>query len=421
MYKLLYADQLGRLYVDQDLLALGRSGEEYWEISEDEMLILPPGADLMLLPGRSPVGLNSDGEPEILECMEDGSPVCAVAAVLPAGYTRLLLPGYENSSHNAPVLPLYGYTAVGVDSLGQICVAAILTDPGEKWNPLNYNDDFLSNRIEKKRYEFPGNRIIEQLAVCSMNYHCLTAQNLFYERWEAGLPASPACNARCLGCISLQPSECCPSPQSRINFTPSVSELVELAAAHLSRASEAIVSGGQGCEGEPLMAYAVWSQAIKEIRRITNRGTLNINTNGGFTRGLDKLCDAGLDSIRVSLFSARTASYRAYHCPVDYDLDDVKRSLLLAKSYGVYISLNLLVFPGITDREEEMNALINLINEYNIDMVQLRNLNIDPDMLIPVIGGAASEVLGIGQFIDRLKRDCRHLIIGSFSHPVSGR
>ena len=65
-----------------------------------------------------------------------------------------------------------------------------------------------------------------------------------------GIPVSPVCNAQCLGCISLQPSECCPSPQTRI-------------AEHLSSRnsgtwatspkpwSEAIISFGQGCEGEP--------------------------------------------------------------------------------------------------------------------------------------------------------------------------
>ena len=422
MYKLLYADRQGHLYEDPELLALGRSGDDIWEIADGDMIPLPPGADLMLLPGRAPVGLNpADGQPEILECAQDGSSVYAVAAILPAGYTRLLLPGYEDIPQEAVTLPLFGYTAVGADISGQICAAAKATDISDKWNPLNYNDASLPGRIEKKRREFPDNRIVEQLARCSLDYHCLTAQNLFYERGEAGLPASPACNARCLGCISLQPSECCPSPQSRINFTPSARELAELGVAHLSRAADAIISGGQGCEGEPLMAFAVWKQAIREIRRATPGGTININTNGGFTRGLAELCQAGLDSVRVSLFSARTPSYNAYHCPVDYTLEDVKKSIMLAKSFGVFVSLNLLVFPGFTDREEETAALIEMINKYRIDMVQLRNLNIDPDILISAIGATESEVLGMGEFIEHLERDCPHLAVASFSHPVIGK
>ena len=95
MYKLLYSDQHGHLYEDLELLAVGRSGEEIWEIADGDMIPLPQGADLMHLPGRAPIGWNpSDGQPEILECGEDDAPVYAVAAILPAGYTRLLLPGY---------------------------------------------------------------------------------------------------------------------------------------------------------------------------------------------------------------------------------------------------------------------------------------------------------------------------------------
>ena len=37
----------------------------------------------------------------------------AVSAILPAGYTRTLLPGFQ-SMEDAGQLPLYGYTAVAV-------------------------------------------------------------------------------------------------------------------------------------------------------------------------------------------------------------------------------------------------------------------------------------------------------------------
>ncbi len=419
MFRLLYADPGGRLYEDPELLAVGRSGGEFWELDESEMIPLPPGADLMLLPLRAPVGVNPrDGQPEILECLEDGTPVYAVAAVLPAGYTRLLLPGYENIQKDGQELPLFGYTAVGVDQEGQVWVAARLTDRPDKWNPLSYNDDSLPERISRKKEEFPGNRILEQLAHCSLDYHCLTAQNIFYERWEAGLPVSPVCNARCIGCISLQPSECCPSPQARINFTPTVDELAELGAAHLIKAPDAIISGGQGCEGEALKAHFIWSPAIRKIRQKTNRGTININTNAGYTRGLAELCEAGLDSIRVSLFSAREELYHAYHRPVDYTLADVRNSIRLAKEYGLFVSLNLLAFPGVTDRPEEAAALTELINEYKVDMVQLRNLNIDPDSLLKAVGPPGGEILGMTEFISLLVHDCPHLIVGSYSHPV---
>jgi len=84
----------------------------------------------------------------------------------------------------------------------------------------------------------------------------------------------------------------------------------------------------------------------------------------------------------------------------------------------VFVSLNLLTYPGLTDTSEEVAALLNFIEKYDINMVQIRNLNIDPDYLaqkIPLDGG---EVLGINRFIEILQSEIPGLIIGNFSKPV---
>ena len=44
------------------------------------------------------------------------------------------------------------------------------------------------------------------------------------------------------------------------------------------------------------------AEAIKMVRQQTDRGTININTNAGFSSGLSQLYDAGLDSMRVTIF-----------------------------------------------------------------------------------------------------------------------
>ena len=69
----------------------------------------------------------------------------------------------------------------------------------------------LDRRIESDR----SNRVLAQVALCSREYGCFTAQNVFLERGEAALPVSPKCNARCVGCISEQePDAGLPSPQT---------------------------------------------------------------------------------------------------------------------------------------------------------------------------------------------------------------
>lgn len=404
MYTLLYADKKGNIFDAPGGVAWGRSGTDILALDEGEMIPLPEGADIMYLPGRMAVTRNGM------------SPGLAVAAVLPAGYTRTYLPAFIREE-DAPPLPLYGYTAAALKN-GEIYVAAIKTDKGDKWNPLRYNTGSLKKKVRSILKQFPENRIYRQLAHCALDYHCCTAQNVFYARWEGGIPVSPVCNARCFGCISMQAAECCPAPQSRIQFVPSLQEIGEIMINHLRAAPEAIISFGQGCEGEPSLQADLIAEAIQQVRRNTSEGVININTNAGFTEGIKKICAAGLDSIRVSLISGRENVYNAYYRPINYSLGDVVNSLRIAKEYGVYVSLNLLVFPGLTDREEEIAALQALIAATGVDMIQLRNLNADPDEFMNIIPPAQSKAIGIGAFIKGLKNSFPGLKIGSYSRYI---
>ena len=336
-----------------------------------------------------------------------------MAAILPVGYTRLLLPAYETLP-GAPVLPLFGYTAVAWER-GRIWAAAVRSDENSKWDPAKYNGKDLKRRIDAVRKDLPDNRLVEHLAHCSLTWHCCTAQNLFYRRWEAGIPTSPVCNANCLGCISLQPAECCPSPQSRIQFSPTVREVAEIAVYHLSTAPEAIISFGQGCEGEPALAAQTIAAAIREVRSKTGRGVLNINTNAGYTEGIRQIADAGIDSLRVSLISAREETHQAYYRS-SYSLADVRASIQYAKQKGCHVSVNFLLFPGLNDQPAEIAAWREFLQETGVDMIQLRNLNIDPERLRAAVPFFTEAGLGIPTMVRMLQEALPRLKFGSFSH-----
>ena len=81
-----------------------------------------------------------------------------------------------------------------------------------------------------------------------------------------------------------------------------------------------------------------------------------------------------------SLNSAREAAYEAYYQPRGYRFADVCESLRAAVGAGAHASLNLLCFPGLTDTEPELEALAALVEDTGLQMIQLRNLNIDPDL-----------------------------------------
>jgi pyruvate-formate lyase-activating enzyme len=199
----------------------------------------------------------------------------------------------------------------------------------------------------------------------------------------------------------------------RIRFVPTVDEVLEVALPHLEEAEDAIVSFGQGCEGEPLMQWRLLERSIRELRERTDRGTVNLNTNGSFPDRVAKLCDAGLDSVRVTLNSPHLKFYKRYHRPKGYSFGEVLDSMVQAKKKGIYTSINLLVFPGFTDREEEVEGLIKLIRKTDLDLIQMRNLNIDPDLYLKNMG--RGEGMGISKMIDILKKEFPSLQFGYFN------
>jgi len=335
-----------------------------------------------------------------------------VAAFLPPGYIRTLLPATQ-LKRKAPTLPLWAYSAVGWKD-GKFWTTGLFIDPNPHWNPKYFeNDRLLKRKVETFLKQVPKNRLLRQLSRCALEYHCFAAKNVFFRRWECPLPTSPSCNADCLGCISLQPSECCPASQERIHFVPTVDEVLGVALPHLEKAEDAMVSFGQGCEGEPLIQWGLLEKAIIKLREKTNRGTINLNTNGSFPKRLEILCDAGLDSVRITLNSPHLKFYKRYHQPRGYTFREVVDSLIQAKEKGIYTSINLLVFPGFTDREDEVEGLIDLIRKTNLDLIQMRNLNIDPDLYLRAMG--RGEGLGIRKMVDILEKEFPLLQFGYFN------
>lgn len=420
MPDMLFARTNGELIDFPGARMAGMTGDTILEPSEEELIPLPKGATITALPYRTPVGIDKErGELINLSVnpyKRKKETIWAVGALLPQGFTRTYVPAYT-SVQGQKTLPLLGYTAVGI-SRGQLVVAAVQTDEHFLWHPDNYNTADLEKRIMEKQKKFPRNRLLKQLGICSLKYGCFTAQNIFYGRWEGGIPVSPECNARCVGCISSQPAECCPSPQGRLNFVPRVEEIEEIGVEHLKNGAKAIISFGQGCEGEPSLQGDLIGESIKRIRQQTEQGTINMNTNAGHKLKMKKIIDAGIDSIRVSMISPTEEVYQAYHRPQNYQLGDVVESLIYARERGVYTSLNLLSFPGFNDDEGEIARLIDLLRKTGVKKVQFRNLNIDPDYFLSILPHKEYHPIGIPRMINVLKNELPHLEIGNYSRAV---
>src|SRR6266480_3133301 len=336
---LVYCTPEGEIREEPRLRALAFGNQP---LEASDLILLPDGVTLSMMPDRLAVGEKRSGEHQIIAQTRGW----AAAALLPIGYTRTFLPAYEKVPYTEPLL--------------------------------------------------------------------------FFGRWEMAIAVSPGCNARCIGCISKQEEEDLISPQDRLTFIPTVEEIVEVAIPHLEHAEEAIVSFGQGCEGEPLLQWRRIEQAIQAMRARTDKGVININTNASNPRWLQRLYDAGLDTIRASTISGHSETYTAYYRPLGYTFEDVKESLKRARDAGVYSSINLLSLPGLIDREREVEALLSFVRETGLRLIQLRNLNIDPEVLLPRMPALDSmgKALGMRKMAEILKQELPEIEIGNFTRPV---
>jgi pyruvate-formate lyase-activating enzyme len=411
---LLYSDGKGNIFEDQTLYVTGRSGWDAFAIPSEEWMELPSGGSLYELPGRRGIGIDvNSGE---MRLCDKG---WAVAAFIPPAYTGLYLAAYE-TGHDAPTLPLFCYTAAGWLN-DKFYVPAIRIEKDIRQENSGYNSEQIDSGAALLLKSYPNNRLVQHLMRnCCLTYHCPAARNFALGRWECPVPSSPACNANCIGCISFQPAEeSITSTQDRLGFKPLPEEIVEFTVPHLQSAPYPIVSFGQGCEGEPLLMWETIRTSLIEIRKHTDKGSLNINTNGSNPNAVRELCMAGLNSIRVSMNSARKHIYESYYRPNNYCFEDVVESLKVMRRFGGWASINYFVFPGMTDSVEEYEALKKLIRETDLTMIQWRNFNIDPDWYLGKIGIMdTGEAMGVRQLMELIREEFPGLKFGYFNPPI---
>ncbi len=413
-----FADRQGNITDFSPLTMAGMAGGQFFQPALDDLIPLPEGSELFVLPGRLPVAWDPDSDEPALVAdnpLEPGSPIQAVAAFMAPAHTAVLNAAFQTTDSQAPRLPLFAYTAVGwLD--GRFWVTAFRSDPDKRQDACQFDQALITRKTRKKLKEGADNRLIQHLGKCCLTYGCPAARNYFLGRWEAPLPTSPVCNARCVGCISLQPAGSCSATQDRIRFVPTAREIAAVAVPHLQTAEDAIVSFGQGCEGEPLLQAAVIEEAIGRIRKKTDRGIINLNSNASLPQAVRRLAAAGLNSLRVSMNSAQEPLYHRYYRPTNYSFAEVQESILAMKAANGFVSLNYFIQPGVTDSRAELEALSTLLTRCRPDLIQLRNLNMDPEWYLQTLEFQPVEPpLGMRAWLHEVRQRFPALRLGYFN------
>ncbi len=415
------ANQKGEIFELEGFAAVGMASSVLFPLSVYNTITLPYGSEMMFLPDRKPILFNIDKNR--IETLNEnpyssGEPIFPVAAFNSPGYIVSYISAYEENE-TAGYLPLFSYGAVGWLQ-NEFRSAAICVDRERRQDLRLMKKERVIAGIKQMRRKLPENRLREHLEKCALTYGCPAGKNFFLGRYEAPLPTSRKCNARCLGCISFQTNRQIPVSQKRISFTPDPEEIAEVALAHIDGVKDGIVSFGQGCEGDPLFAADVIEPAIRLIRSKTARGTINMNTNGSLPKIVKKLFHAGLDSIRISMNSVRNNCYTAYFRPRGYRFSDVIKSIDTAKTLNKFVSINYLNCPGFTDTPEEIEALFNFIRQHPIDRIQWRNLNFDPKRYWRIMSRVESHntPIGMDRMLERIKKAFPDLQHGYFNPCV---
>jgi len=385
----------------------------------DELVELPFGSNLFILPDRVPIGYDLMKN-QFIELKEyQGEKVFAVSSFMAPAYLQILRSAYK-TKNKAKRLSLYSYSAAGWKN-GKFYASGVRIEKDTRQDLVNFNLKLIEKKAHEMLKKYSKNRLVAHLIEkCVLCYGCPAARNFVMQRWEAPIPTSPFCNSSCLGCISKQPEASgVRSSQDRIDFVPTPDEIAEFTVPHLEKAERAVVSFGQGCEGEPLLVGDVIEEAIKMIRKKTCKGIINLNTNGSLPDVVERLCKAGLQSIRVSINSFQAEYYNAYYKPKNYLFSDVIETLKTAKKNNAWTSINYLVFPGFTDSKKETELLIKHLKELKINMIQTRNFNIDPEWYIDELSlnKKKFKASGIKKWVDIIKEKAPWVKLGYFNPP----
>jgi len=65
----------------------------------------------------------------------------------------------------------------------------------------------------------------------------------------------------------------------------------------------------------------------------------------------------------------------------------------------------------------EIETLVEFVRKTPVNMIQMRNLNIDPDYLLNIFNSKEAGV-GMLSFLNIIRQELPDVAIGSYTHPV---
>jgi len=362
-----HTDRAGRIVVATDYGAAALFGGQGRALEEG--IPLPPDARVAPLPDRDAVGIDRQGHPRSL-----GAHRWAAAAILAPGHLRTRLPACVVRDDLPPLEPL-GYAAVAADADGSLVVAAVPT--GEARAAAAPTDADLAAAITASLRAHPSSVVLRQLARGAREDQGGGAAAIFLARGNAPLPVG----------------------DDRIT----AADLADIAIAHLDGGGDGVTFGLAG-QRDPLDRPRVVADAAGRVRAALPAARIGVRTNAAVAAAIARVAGSGVDAVTVPLSSARAETYERLLPAREIRWPDVRGGIRQAVASGLAVTIELLVLPGLTDRVEEIDALVSVLRELpSGSTLRLRDLAADPYLLLRANPGG--EPLGIEVALARLRAE----------------
>ena len=154
---MLYADEAGNIMEDTRYEVMGRTGREMVRLTPTDFIPLPEGSEIFFLVNRNPWGYSL--QHQRAQIYPEGF---AVSAFIAPAHTQTYLSAYANDQ-DAPVLPLYAYTAVGwLDD--EFYTTAVRVDADIRQDVKEFDLPDIEAGIARVQAKYPENRLVNHLA-----------------------------------------------------------------------------------------------------------------------------------------------------------------------------------------------------------------------------------------------------------------
>jgi len=366
--RLLFADDKGTIYDHPTLKMTVRSENLITIPYELEMEIVPELVKPEYLENASPLAYNQ--EKAGIEVFKSGH---AIFIQPPEGYLRLYLPAYQKRSDN--ILSPKSYTPVGW--MNECFVS-----------PITLVDNIPSPESESTGKKFHGflksfkkeNAFKDFLLLNSDLYHTKNEEIVF------------------------------PFSDETSHFT--ANDLTSILEHYSTIASHPILNICHNNFTEQTNPDT-FLNIIEKIKSKNDKITIIYSSNLQDLLMLKKIVNSGCDCINVELMTTNSETGRIVDETVS--IEHVYKSLQAVYRKNIYKSLTLHTLPGLTDRHTETESLIDFLSTFKIDLLLLKNMEIDPDIIFMNNNLKKEDIKGLKNMLKLVKKRVKNIKIGYFN------